>query len=778
MTPKHSVLTNPNPERSLLANAALPRSHVSCVVPLLGMVLVCLAASPAEAASSLTNALTEYSGTSQDNYPNQPAFLDGSGLQASFVWNGGAGAWEKINFDSTGATFGSFHGGSDGRNYLRTVDTVFSPVAFTAYVTVNHTSRQAVFFGMGTGDLGSSKSPDVGTGNASVYMELQDGYNNASLRRLGGTPTAPINTEVSYTAMTTVTGLMRLRMVYDPVAKTATYAINYNPTSQNPADFVADQTFPAVDVSSIAPEWTAAEKSSIYFGGENSMTFSNFVVNAVVPSGGIDHFIVTASSPQTAGVPFNVTITAQDSNNNTANDSTTAVTVSAIGSLMEFDWNSDGTYGDNSGTLVNGVKTIKARDKKAETVSIVATGGIGTTPNPPEVTITPNVLSQLQIVAPGETAIPGTAAGKTGVPNSQIFNRAFNVTVNAADAYWNVVNSVYDAVDFTSTDSTATLPAPGSGFLIEGTNTFSVKLNTNGNFTLTATNTTTPSITNGTVAVTAVPLLASPGTWASFPIQYGQTPDPHWTNVPVACVISAQGTAAWDAKHIKVCNDATNIYFLVELWPDSATTLAAAPGVENYFWFDSDNNPATGYVSPDGTSVGAEDVLDAWEVWTTAVRQTLWWGMSANFSPNANCFGPGGNPNGGWPADHGLYYEYSMSLAATNTDGSLVFPTNSVTIGFSSRYGGVVAKVIPAFSYTFATNPPPVPANPEAVHVSGGSFSFGVTNSSGSYVVQVNNSLTNPSGWTPIYTNTAPFTFTDPTPVSAHSSRFYRTVSQ
>jgi hypothetical protein len=86
--------------------------------------------------------------------------------------------------------------------------------------------------------------------------------------------------------------------------------------------------------------------------------------------------------------------------------------------------------------------------------------------------------------------------------------------------------------------------------------------------------------------------------------------------------------------------------------------------------------------------------------------------------------------------------------------------------------------VIPAFSYTFATNPPAGPVNLVGVHVSGGNFIFSVTNSGGSHVVQVNSSLANPAGWTPIYTNTAPFTLTDPTPVSAHQTRFYRTVSQ
>ena len=732
----------------------------------------------ASAASSLTNSLTGYSGTSQDDYPAQPAFLAGSGLEASFVWGGGSGAWEKIGFDASGAAFGSFHGGSDGRNYLRTTNNNFAPVSFTAYVTVNRTVRKSVFFGMGTGKLTdgsypSSKAPDYNTGDASVYLELQDGFDNASRRRLGGTNSAPINTEVGYNTMTTVTGLMTLRMDYDAVAKTVTFSVDYNPSGA----FVADQTFAAVDVSSIAPEWASGEKSSIYFGGADGMIFSNFIINAALPVGGLDHFYVSASSPQTAGTAFNVTITAQDSSNQTVNDSTTIVTVNSptSGSLMEFDWNSDGTYGDNSGTLVSGVKTIKARNKKAETVSITAIGGLGATPTPPDITTDPAAFIKLQILAPGETATPGTATGRTGTPNTQIINRAFNVSVKAVDAYWNVVNTVFDTVGIACTNLAVTLPA--DNFLIEGTNIFAVELKTNGTFTLTATNVTDNTKVSSSVVVTAIPVLQSPGVWASLPIIPNQTPSTNWSSVPVASSTNPQGTANWDVKDIKVCNDSTNLYFLVELWPGSTVTLQSG-NIENYFWFDGDNNPASGYVNAAGTAVGAEACLRVWQVWDGSVRQVLWWGVTGNVSPNGAVRGPGGNPFGGWPADTGLYYEYSMSLAATNTDGSMVFPTNSVTIGFSSDQNGTVKEVIPAFKYTFATGASLAPGNPVAVQVSGGNFSFNITNSSGSFVVQVNSDLSNPAGWTPIYTNTAPFTFTDSSPVSASQKRFYRTVAQ
>jgi hypothetical protein len=54
--------------------------------------------------------------------------------------------------------------------------------------------------------------------------------------------------------------------------------IDYTPSEA----FVADQSFDSVDVSSIAAEWATRENSSIYFGGEDGMTFTDFSI-VVVP---------------------------------------------------------------------------------------------------------------------------------------------------------------------------------------------------------------------------------------------------------------------------------------------------------------------------------------------------------------------------------------------------------------------------------------------------------------------------------------------------------------
>ena len=137
----------------------------------------------------------------------------------------------------------------------------------------------------------------------------------------------------------------------------------------------------------------------------------------------------------------------------------------------------------------------------------------------------------MQILAPGETAAPGTASGKTGTPTGQAAGTAFSVTVNAVDANWNLVSNVTDTVGLSSSDNNATLPASSS--LVSGKATLNVTFKTAGNKTLTATDqddgsklaNTTPSI-----AVSAGPfaklLLLVPGETAAPGTATGKTGAP------------------------------------------------------------------------------------------------------------------------------------------------------------------------------------------------------------------------------------------------------------
>jgi Kelch motif len=140
--------------------------------------------------------------------------------------------------------------------------------------------------------------------------------------------------------------------------------------------------------------------------------------------------------------------------------------------------------------------------------------------------VTAGAFSQLQLLVPGETAAPGTSTGKTGTPTARTAGTAFNVTVNAVDANWNLINTVTQTVQLTSSDAAAVLPANAA--LVGGTRSFSVTLKTTPSQTITATD-----ITDGTKAPSispAIPVNAG----AANKLAYNQQP----TNANVSAIIS------------------------------------------------------------------------------------------------------------------------------------------------------------------------------------------------------------------------------------------------
>jgi fibronectin type 3 domain-containing protein len=273
---------------------------------------------PVHAASDLANPLNTYVGTSQSNFPAQPAFLATSGLEVSFVWDGGDGAWEKIGFNDTtavlpslpGATFGIDRGGDDGRNYLRTIETDYHTKDFTAFVTVNRPAqigtagRPAVFFGIGTAQLkNTAGGPDRGTDNASVAIELQPGFNNASRRVTGN----GINTELGYTGMTQVANsALRMRMEYNGTTQQVTFALDYD----YDGTFVAEQSF-THGIAAQAAEWFGGDRASIFFGGDRKAVFTDLVITTTqtVAAPAVTGLNVTSFGDSTVSLAWNQSIT-------------------------------------------------------------------------------------------------------------------------------------------------------------------------------------------------------------------------------------------------------------------------------------------------------------------------------------------------------------------------------------------------------------------------------------------------------------------------------------
>jgi autotransporter-associated beta strand protein len=196
---------------------------------------------------------------------------------------------------------------------------------------------------------------------------------------------------------------------------------------------------------------------------------------------------------QTAGTSFNVTVNAVDANWNVASTATDTIAITSSDASATLPANA---------ALVAGTKTFSVTFKTAGTATVTAsdaTDGTKTPNTSPNVTVNAGAFVKLQLLLPGESSAPGTASGKTGAPTAQTAGSAFNVSVNAVDANWNVVSST-DTVAITSSDGNATLPANAA--LVAGTRTLSVTLKTAGTATVTATD-----VTDGTKTANTSPLV-------------------------------------------------------------------------------------------------------------------------------------------------------------------------------------------------------------------------------------------------------------------------------
>src|SRR5207247_3890708 len=155
------------------------------------------------------------------------------------------------------------------------------------------------------------------------------------------------------------------------------------------------------------------------------------------------------SPPATAGVVLaqQPVIRIEDANGNLrSSDNSTVVTVvrsAGSGTLQ----------GTLTATAVNGVATFaNLSHNVANTITLNFTATGLTSATSGNIVVSPGAFSKLQLLVPGETAAPGSASGKTGTPTSSTAATAFNITVNAVDNFWNVVNTITDTVDIASTD--------------------------------------------------------------------------------------------------------------------------------------------------------------------------------------------------------------------------------------------------------------------------------------------------------------------------------------
>lgn len=236
----------------------------------------------------------------------------------------------------------------------------------------------------------------------------------------------------------------------------------------------------------------------------------------------------------TAGTPENMTIRAVDPQGNTVTG------FQGVVRLKETTSFGDGRAVPDSITLVNGTWTGGIAALRADETNInrgncnfyawlaLAEGKNGT--SDPFV-VHPAAFARVQLIVPGETALPGSATGKAGTPSSQSAGQAFAVSVSSTDAYWNPIAGITDNVQLSSSDGAASTPG---GALVNGFRQFNVTLNTVGTQTITVDDVTNGSIPN----MTSPGIAVQPNSVHHFVVD-PPVASPQVAGVPVAVTIRA-----------------------------------------------------------------------------------------------------------------------------------------------------------------------------------------------------------------------------------------------
>jgi len=230
-----------------------------------------------------------------------------------------------------------------------------------------------------------------------------------------------------------------------------------------------------------------------------------------------DHLVFTRQpGTASAGSPFGVqpVIRTQDALGNftslgLADHQNVALTLaSGNGTILGTTTLDIGTNGGNGTVSFTDLEIDKAGTNFQLTASSAGFASASST----IFTVSPGTLVGLQLLLLGEVAAPATPSGKVGLAIVQTAGTSFNVTINAVDAYWNMIRTVSDTVAIASSDSNATLP--GNATLSNGTRIMSVTLKTSGSATITASD-----ISNSAIAGSTSPsVVVNPGAFAKLQI--------------------------------------------------------------------------------------------------------------------------------------------------------------------------------------------------------------------------------------------------------------------
>jgi hypothetical protein len=228
-----------------------------------------------------------------------------------------------------------------------------------------------------------------------------------------------------------------------------------------------------------------------------SMVIPPIAVTAAAAS----HFqFSTLPAGITAGQPIAVTIRAVDAGG--------SIIPTFNGNARLFASTGPGTISPETATFSEGVWTGQLTFFGAGDDVVVTCVDYATPPHlgpAAAVDVTPAAWSGLQVLLPGESALPGTEAGVVGDPQRQDAGEPFTVTVRAIDDFFNVVPTVNGALELTGTDPRlGVVPAA----LADGTAAVTVTPYLAGTQTITASALTAPYLDDDTSA--ALEIIAGP----------------------------------------------------------------------------------------------------------------------------------------------------------------------------------------------------------------------------------------------------------------------------
>ncbi len=257
---------------------------------------------------------------------------------------------------------------------------------------------------------------------------------------------------------------------------------------------------------------------------------------------------VSASTAVTAGSPFNVTVTAENSLGNVATGYMGTVNFSSSDSQAGLPASYTFVAADDGKHTFS--VTLKTAGKQYVNVADTSTSAIS------------GSLAGIIVQAAGAQSI-----AVTGFPATLTAGGANNFTVTAMDPYGNVANGYTGTVAFTSSDSQAGLPATYTFVAADnGKHTFSVTLKTPGTQTISVTDTVMSSI-EGSASTTVSSATATAATAAL--VNQDTTTRGNWQSV--------YGTQGYD-----IVSGAVSLPSYVTVTPAGAAT---------YTWTTTSSDP-------------------------------------------------------------------------------------------------------------------------------------------------------------------------------------------